>query len=185
MKKEVLIEIAKEVFNEDIKICLQTETGKWYETKYTQSFEDIECEKTYGIAFDNTIYFDFKAGKNEDNFIKSFITQFISKYETKKRILVDGEIVQQTKIQVIERLKNSERVWKSVYYTTLYGIGYFCFLSGKTAMDNARKNMDKYLHDNNIEFKNEYSEAQWVYRYLLKKDVNTHNEILRNFKTNN
>lgn len=180
MDKNVLIKIALELFNENIDIVLQTVSGKWYEQKYEKT-DFIETEKVYGICFDGSIYFTVKMGKNEDNFVKSFITQFINKHEIKKPFIKDGKIINQAKEQIFERLKNNDRVFKGLLYTTLYGIGFYIIFNSQKNIDIVNEKLSLYLKSQNIDFKNEYSEAMWVYRYVINKDVNTHNNLLSNF----
>jgi hypothetical protein len=62
----------------------------------------------------------------------------------------------------------------------LYGIGWFCFLSSQSAFTKTNKILINYLTEKNIEFKNEFSQAGWVYRFVINKDINTHNELLTN-----
>ena len=41
--------------------------------------------------------------------------------------------------------------------------------------------LKNYLDSLKISFKNEFSEAGWVYRFVINKDVKIHNNLLNNF----
>jgi len=89
MQNRHLIEVAKTLFDVDIKIYLQTVSGKWYECKYELNKNDIQLDTVYGITVNggNTIDFDFKTGKSNDTILKTFVTQFINKWECKQMIV--------------------------------------------------------------------------------------------------
>lgn len=183
MKKIDLENFASEIAECNIKIVLQTVSGKWYEQKYTSNFTDIESNKIYGVCVDdNSITYDFKTGKNEDSFLKSFVNQHISKYEMKQFIFKDGDLVKPTKSEVIEKLKNSDRVAKYYFYTTLYGIGFFCFFMNANTFKTVHNTMASYLKSKNISYTNELSEAGWVCRFVINKDVKIHNELLNKYE---
>lgn len=136
----------------------------------------------YGISFGDYIVFDFVTGKNEDNFFKTFVTQYINKYQCKQMIFKNGELIYPTKNQCIEKIKNADRVNKNYFYTTLYGIGVFCYFMRQSTLISYSKVLSKYLESNKITFKNEFSEAGWVYRFCINKDVEVHNQLLTNFE---
>ncbi len=184
MNNTQLINLTRDLFNVSIKIYLQTVPGKWYESKYELNTEPIELDSIYGVVVDNSgsIDFDFRTGKREDNILKSFINQFIVKYECKQMKIIDGEFCKQTKKEVIAKLKNSDRVSKYLFYTTLYGIGYFCIFMGQKNFNNTNNILAKYLQSKNIPFTNEFSEANWVYRFVINQDVKTHNKLLQNLE---
>ena len=139
------------------------------------------CQK-YGVSFGDYIVFDFVTGKNVDNFFKTFVTQYINKYQVKEMIFENGELVYLTKNQCIEKIKNSDRVNKNYFYTTLYGIGCFCYFMRQSTLINYSNILSNYLKSKNIGFKNEFSEAGWVYRFCINKNIELHNELLTNFE---
>lgn len=177
-----LIEVAKTLFEIDIKIMFQTVGGKWYECEYIPNTEPIKLNSVYGIAIDGSIEFDFKTGKREDTILKTFVTQFINKYECKRMVIKDGEFHYPDKKEVIAKLKDSNRVNKYFFYTTLYGIGYFCFFMGEKTFNETNNKLSKYLVNKGIAFNNEFSDAAWVYRFVINKDVEKHNQLLKEFK---
>ena len=97
------------------------------------------------------------------------------------KIKLDGKHIGEAVGEIIAKLKNSNRVSKYFFYTTLYGIGYFCIFMSKDTFDKTNKNLADYLKSKNIEFKNEFSDAGWVYRFVINKDVEIHNTLLDEF----
>lgn len=183
MKKEILTKFAKDITNNDIILLKQTHGGKWYECKYISDFTDIELDAVYGVCVNgNSVDFDFKTGKNEDTIYKTFITQFINKYETKRMVLIDGEIKNKTKQECLSEFKNNNRVSKHFFYTTLYGIGVFSFFMNDSMIEHIKSNMLEYLSSNSISCNTETSEAGWVTRFMIKKDVEIHNQLLNNYE---
>lgn len=172
-------------YNEDINMWLLKDQSakKWYEKSYTLSFKYIEENTIYGISYgDKFIEFDLKVGKIE-NLLKTFITQFSSKY--KRMVCINGvfeyqkkEVIQK---QIIE--KNQDRVYKGLFYTTLYGIGFWCIFCRQKDLENA-KDLGIYLKDKKIDYSNEFSYAGWVLRFKIGKAIELHNTLLTNFKSN-
>ena len=158
----------------------EPENNLKYASYYPTNKDLKPCTK-YGICFGGYIVFDFVTGKNEDNFFKTFVTQYINKYQCKQMIFENGELVYPTKNQCIEKIKNSDRVNKNYFYTTLYGIGVFCYFMRQKTLFSYSNVLGKYLNSKNIDFKNEFSEAGWVYRFCINKNVELHNELLTDF----
>ena len=187
MNKLQIIDFANNILNENITILKQIKSGKWYEQEYTSNFTEIETECFYGVIMNsldgsfNTIDYIFKTGKKYDNILKTFVTQYISKYATKTSSeFINGSMVYPTKEKVLNNLKNNDIVTKHFFYTTLYGIGWFCFLSSQKAFIKNNEILINYLTEKNIKFKNEFSEAGWVYRFVLNDNIKKHNELLKN-----
>lgn len=186
MTKEYLEQFASELCEQPVHILYQSVSGKWYEQKYISGFTDIEPNKVYGICIDdNHITYDFKTGKTEEGILKSFVTQYISKYEMKQYIMKDGKLVHPTRKEALARLKNSDRVSKHHFYTTLYGIGYFCFIMSTSTFKKTHDILADYLKSKGVSYTNEFSEAGWVYRFVINQKVEVHNELLRELKLEN
>lgn len=183
MTKIELINLAYAIFKKEITIHLQTKSGKWYDKKYTNDFIEIETNTIYGICVGgNMIDFDFKTGKKQDNILKSFVNQFISKYEVKQSIgFESGQMIYPKKVDIMAKLKNSNRVSKYFFYTTLYGIGWFCYFTNQKAFKEVNNGLASYLKNKGINFTNEFSDAGWVYRFVINKDVKLHNSLLTDF----
>jgi len=179
MKTSEFLKFANEFTGKNIKIYKPENDLKF--ASYFPYSGTMQPSTKYGISFGNYIVFDFVTGKNEDNFFKTFVTQFINKYQVKQMIFENGELIYPTKNQCIEKIKNENRVNKNYFYTTLYGIGCFCYFMRRETLSGYSKVLSEYLTENNINFKNEFSEAGWVYRFLINKDVEIHNNLLENF----
>ena len=52
----------------------------------------------------------------------------------------------------------------------------------KKAHSEAKKLLSEYLNSKKIDFKNEFSEAGWVYRFIINREVRLHNELLENLE---
>jgi hypothetical protein len=172
-----------DLFGNRIEVYEQTVPGKWYEAKYEKT-DVIFPNMVYGIRVNGgSIDYDFKSPKGEDSILKSFLNQYISKYETKTMCVTEnGMLGKKTKEQIYEKIKNDDRVENWVFYTTLYGIGTFCFFMSAKSLAQVHNKMAEYLKSKNVEFRNEFSDAQWVYRFIVNKDVAIHNKLLTDFK---
>ena len=111
MTKQQLEEFATQIHEDEVNIWVQTKAGKWYEKQYSSVFTEIKTDTVYGISFgDSEICYDFKAGKNIDNIMKSFVNQYISKYAS-KQMRWDSEnsgFTKVTKEQALNKLKNQD-----------------------------------------------------------------------------
>lgn len=153
----------------------------------------------------------FKTPKNEENLIRSFITQYCKKYREPNPANYDGSyygsVSWQNKTeeerefcyyhhssnmysekrlleQIKENLNDSsieETLCKYGFYETNYGIGIFVLFSGKYEL-NAIEKMAAYLRSKNIIFRNEYSNARWVYRFVLNLSKEIHAALLNSFR---
>lgn len=185
MKKEIFNELINEIlslYKIDVKILLlqNQHATKWYDKTYTNNFDEIKENTIYGISINGIIDFDFKVG-TIDNLLKKFITTFTTKY---KHVDVSStiELRYKTKEELRDEILkyNKDRIYKGLFYTTLYGIGYWCIFSTKKDNEIALQ-LHEYLKNNNIKYSNEYSEAGWVYRFKINKSVTEHNTLLNNF----
>jgi hypothetical protein len=59
--------------------------------------------------------------------------------------------------------------WINIYPTT-YGIGIFVALSYRSETKEIKEKIDKLLTDNGIQYKNQSSDAGWVFRYVISKE---------------
>jgi hypothetical protein len=181
MNTNEFINFANDFTGKNIKIY-KPENDLKYSSYYPYNGE-LKINTKYGISFGDYIVFNFITGKNVDNFFKTFVTQYINKYAVKQMVFLDnGEYTYMTKLQCIEKIKNSDRVNKNYFYTTLYGIGCFCYFMRKTTLNSYSDILSNYLKSKNIDFKNEFSEAGWVYRFCINKNIELHNELLTNFE---
>lgn len=184
MNKEHLENFMSDMMDEKITLHKQTKGGKWFECEYTSIFNEIELSTIYGVSIAGNISgidFDIKTASKQDNILKTVSTQIINKYLRKQLTVIDGVLQYPTKEQVIKEIKKNPRVSKYIFYTTLYGIGYFCMFLPDQMLYKINNKLSEYLKENNIDFYNEFSDAHWVYRFVINKDVETHNKLLENF----
>ena len=171
-------------FDVNIKVMeLQNQNAKkWYEKTYIDC-DVIESGKRYGIYYNGMIQYDYKAVKIE-TLLKSFLLAFSRNYLTLQE--VDGKwIMKANKDETLKQIikKNRDRVYKGLFYTTLYGIGFWSIFANKNDVIIA-KNLSDYLQSKNIKYSNEWSDAFWVYRFKINKEVELHNKLLSEFKIN-
>jgi len=150
---------------------------KWYEKTYI-TVDEIEENVIYGIWDNCSCFFDIKVA-NIDNIFKTFVTNWVSKY------MMKNPIFPITKEECYERLSkrvNSLRVTKDWFYTTKYGIGIFSLFFSDERLETLTFPMVEYLKKLNISFTNEFSEARWVYRFVIKQSVEIHNKLLLEYE---
>lgn len=169
----------------NIKILVNQDAKKWYDKSYTD-LETIAEDTIYGIIIDRVIVFDFKVGKF-DSLLKTFITQYINKYAIKIAQYTNEGVIYPTKQEVFNDLKNinSQRLGNYFYYSTNYGIGLWQIFMNNETLHKSKLYLNNLLKDNNITFKNENSEAGWVYRWVFKGNYLDHNEIIKKINVDN
>jgi ABC-type transport system substrate-binding protein len=155
--------------------------------------------------------FAWKVALNEEKILRSFITAFCSKFREpnpaaynytygNKAYLWDNMTAYEKEccfvhhssnmyskdelLKQVETNFNNENIQDIMlrygFYCTEYGIGIFAFwqTSGVVA---AIDKMKAYLATLSIPFKNEYSDAGWVFRFKLSLTKESHINILSNF----
>jgi hypothetical protein len=156
-----------------------------------------------------TIKFYFKTPKKEESIIKAFITQYSSKYlepnpsnytgiypgskdwnnmNEKEREFAyyhhrSNMFSKNNLIQQIEENINTSKVDSVLsrygFYETHYGIGLFVIFNRESPI--AVNKMRVFLKAENIPYSNEFSDAQWVYRFVINISKNLHKELLDKF----
>lgn len=166
---------------------LDQNAKKWYEQKFNKCTGDavIRLDYIYGVSLDGSsiIDFNFKVGKTIESVLKTFITQYTTKVSAYD--FVDGVHTELTKEQKLKKIidKNKDRVYFGLFYTTLYGIGLWDFFNSKEVHKTLTDKMNKFLESEKITYKNEYSDAGWVYRYRFNLSIEKTNELLKKFET--
>ena len=187
MNKQSFKELVCNITGEDIniKILINQDAKKWYDKTY-KDFETITEDTIYGIIIEKTVVFDFKVGKF-DSLLKTFITQYINKYAIKIAQYTKEGVIYPTKEQVFNDLKNnnSQRLGAYLFYSTNYGIGLWQIFMNNDTLNKSKLYLDSLLKNNNITFKNENSEAGWVYRWIFEGNYLDHNEIIKQINVNN
>lgn len=157
---------------------------KWYDKTYNDRFEIIKENTTYCI-YDGYVLFDFKVGKL-DSLLKTFVTQYISKYLIKTPLVLDGIISERTKETCLKELQhNSSRLSYGLCYSTNYGIGLWQILIPQSTLISMKQNINSLLESKGIKYKNETSEAGWVFRYLIDGSYLDHNVLIEYLKNKN
>lgn len=147
--------------------------------------------------------------KTNDKFLRSFITAFSSKYREPSPAAYCGRYTsvkwenmtpenkefaymhhssnmfsKKDLLAQIEANFSKDSIGKTLckygFYTTEYGIGIFCYFSTDGVINSIDK-MKKYLLSKNIPFKNEFSDARWVFRFVLNLDKPKHEILLNSF----
>ena len=142
---------------------------------------------TDNIQDTETLYFGFnKIGDGPDDFIyigKGIKIPKREKNQTVEYFLnkINADSIYTQFTPKFEKFLNDSGI-KASCYATSYGIGIFIILGVSGGFNATKAIIDKVLNDNGIEFKNEYSEARWVFRYVISKSkVNI--ERLNSFQT--
>jgi len=170
------------IFGEQIELLEleNQEAKKWYEKRYTNADAEFKENFIYGVKIDNIIQFDIKVAKFE-NIMRSFCTNYIKKYVATKHILLNGEYVQmgveKAKDFVRTRMEGI-RLEKYLTYSTNYGIGVWIIFIGENELQKCINTVSEVLIKNKIEYKNEYSDARWVYRFVFDGNYLDHNNII-------
>jgi hypothetical protein len=189
MKKVDFEKLVSDITSENITLFVleNQDAVKWYDKRYLKNFDAITPETKYGVSVDNgsIIDFDFKSGKNMDNLLKTFITQYASKKQ--EYGIVDGEVRKLNKTEVLDKIikNNQDRVHKGLFYTTLYGIGMWDFFNSPMIHNILNKEMSSFLKSMGINYHNEYSDAGWVFRYKFNLPIEKTNELLNKFTVKN
>jgi hypothetical protein len=147
--------------------------------------------------------------KTMDKFLRSFITAFTSKYKEPNPAAYNQKWYNSTwndktetdkenaymhhtsnmfsKTALLEQIEvnfNKDSITSTLckygFYTTEYGIGIFCYFNTDGVVNSIAK-MTKYLQNKNIPFKNEFSDARWVFRFVLNLDKPKHEILLNSF----
>lgn len=176
--------------------------------------ESLELDSEYIIykVLPTTGYrtsFKFKTPKKEETILKSFITQFTSKYLEPNPKYYDGKYPGSTawkdmtekerefcylhhrsnmfsknhlKEQIMENMKSKEvdnAFSRYGFYETHYGIGLFVIYNRYSG--EAVSKMKQFLKSEDIPYTNEFSDARWVFRFVLNIDKNIHRNIIEKF----
>jgi len=183
MKIEELNSKLTSLFHKGIKLYdLKNQTAKkWYDQEYQlYSNSEFQTDFIYGVSIDGLIIFDFKV-KSIDNLFKSFYTQFINKYMV-KQLYFDGteynNYTKETAAKTIALYLSECRVHKNFMYSTQYGIGMWNLFMPEQLLKTASNKLETLLKSKGIKFYNEYSDACWVYRYLISGNYIDHNNLL-------
>lgn len=165
-------------------ILKNQEAKKWYEKTFMKISEDEDIIENaiYGVEIEGIISYEFKAGKI-DNLLKTFITQYVNKHLLNTPFIENGEIKYHTRDSAMRSLKDirARHAWY-ITYSTNYGIGMWNLFVSTETKNTVKNKIETLLNAENIEFENEYSDARWVFRYLLKGNHLDHNLLIDKLK---
>lgn len=158
-------------------------TKKWYDTTL-EDVKELDVETDYTVFFGDTQEYTFKTGKNEDTFVKSFISQYLAKaviYNIGITEDVRPLTKEEKRVLIINNVNNPgnlDRIVRYGYYATLYGIGMLVFFMSYDTFNKSQNIMNEYLRSKGISYSNQTSEAGWVYRWVINSDKSHHNLLL-------
>ena len=161
-------------------------------------------------ATGRNVGFVFKTPKNPENIVKTFINQYCKKYREPNPANYDGKYPgsvkwedkseeqreyayshhasnmysEKTLLEQIKENLNSPEIELALcrygFYETHYGLGIFVLFSGRYEQE-AIARLSKYLNGLGIPYSNEFSQARWVYRFVLNVSKEIHKELLQSF----
>lgn len=123
-----------------------------------------------GFVGDRFVDVSFSTPKNKEITVDYLIKKVNDKMK------VDNYYTNLTK--VFEKLITNAR-----FYATTYGIGMETLFYNSAKSKEDVETLEKFLTENKIEYRNEYSDARWVYRFIISKSKENIEKI-KNIKTN-
>jgi len=156
--------------------------------------------------------FYFITPKVEEKLLKVFITSFINKYfepnpqaynktyggikytweekteKEKEQAYRHHKSNMYSKEKLLEQIYDNfntdiieDTLLRYGFYPTTYGVGIFCYFQTNSVMNSISK-MKQFLTNQNIPYKNEFSDAKWVYRFKININKDKHYQILKSFQ---
>jgi hypothetical protein len=142
--------------------------------EYANMYTERECNNWYNYQ---VLYIEYRDGDNERLICKKIAVK-------SKEITVDmvNKIIAKDKKQyagtygkfadavnkILRSIGRGTRTLTCSVYPTTYGIGVWNFFNFH--FDSDCKDVSDILKRNNIEYKNEYSDKRWAYRYIISKE---------------
>lgn len=181
MKKQHLIDFAQTLTKQpNLRILKQTQGGRSYQQSFTEAFTDVTTNHHYGVSISGEgVDYRFKTGEREDTIFKKFVTQYIAKYMMQMNVAIGDSWGHWTREECYDRLRKTTHITPQFFFPASYGIGWLCFLTDTQEFNSINKKMSDYLSSLHIPFENEYTEALWVYRFII--DGEDCEEVLANF----
>lgn len=177
---------------------------------------NLEVQKEYYIykvlpLSNRKIGFKWVAPKNEENFLRSFINTFTSKYFEPNpeaynitygglKYLWDNKTEREKEFAYLNHKSNmysKNELLQQIEFncndknieTTLLKYGFYSTNYGigifcywqTNSVLNTIEKMSNFLKSKNIPFKNEFSDAKWVLRFKINLTKENHEQILKSF----
>ena len=123
------------------------------------------------FGYKNTQSIKSKVAKNPENLLKSLINSivsFLKKDDNYCSSKINKRIEQAETFLEAFKIKNSNYFNHNLVYPTTYGLGYYCLLLNEVKFNEINKKISQFLDKRKIDFKNEFSDALWVYRFKFK-----------------
>lgn len=197
MKTETITKLLSNLTGMDVELldhaaCFAVDSvnpGDLYAIRITGHYG---CSQTLG----------WKAPANEENYARSLVTCFCSKY----RIIDPGRIGGDHSPEILERgatqwhrdfcfppkemrerlnrkfMESPLRWARSTLYPTQYGIGCWILFGRRADLIAA---LGAHLENAGVDYTNEYSKAQWVLRFKTGLPYAANEALLAEFETNN
>lgn len=143
----------------------------------------LRINKEYKNGCKNSITFKCLISQNPENLLKSLINSilaFLKKKDASDLKTFEQESKQRDEFFEAFKIKNSNYFNNSLVYATNYGIGYYCLFMNQFQFNNINKKINQFLESNLIAFKNEFSDACWVYRFKFKSLKENNIKLLNN-----
>lgn len=131
----------------------------------------------------NEYFVKIKTPENQENLFKTVINSILAYLEKIDRSsLKNFDVETNYKKDFFEnfKIKNSNYFNHNLVYPTTYGLGYYCLLLNESTFNGINKKISKFLKENTIDFKNEFSNACWVYRFKFKSLKENNIKLLNN-----
>lgn len=164
------------------------------------------------LITERKISFKWKAALNDEKLLRSFITAFCTKHrepnpasynytyggkeyrwdwrtdEEKEFAYSHHATHMYSKDMLMKQVEDNfsspemqTALLRYGFYPTEYGVGIFCFWATDPVIA-AIEQMKKHLSGLSIPFKNEFSDARWVFRFKLGLTKTSHAAIINDFK---
>jgi hypothetical protein len=195
MQLGTILEIAKKDFN--LNICLDyVEIDKkfyydlnelineHYKYDLRSLIESCTLNELQDKKVNSICFFYFTKGYNCKRF-KFKVNDNLLPNLYKKFIAIKAAETGIKEVAIIENLKLQEFELNNFIYATTYGFGYFCLFLNEKYFEKLNLELSKQLVELGVDFKNEYSDKFWVYRYKISNDKTKNIEILKKIKLEN
>ena len=161
-----------------IKIIKEQENDVFTYSKIVLRIEKIHFGKT--ACYDSFITITTPA--NQENLFKTIINSILA--YLKKRDVSNLKEKKETRLREdffdAFKIKNSNYFNHNLVYATTYGLGYYCLLLNEVKFNEINKKISQFLDKRKIDFKNEFSDACWVYRFKFRGLKEDNKKLLYN-----
>lgn len=143
----------------------------------------LKIDRKYKNGCQDSITLQCLISQNPENLLKSLINSilaFLKKKDASDLKTFEQESKQRDEFFEAFKIKNSNYFNNSLVYPTTYGLGYYCLFMNQNKFNDINKKISQFLESNLIAFKNEFSDACWVYRFKFKSLKENNIKLLAN-----